>query len=244
MSAGVPKSPIFVTTHWSVILRAGGDNAAAADAALEQLCGTYWFPLYAYVRRRGFSEHDAEDLTQGFFAQLLDRESLRRVDKHKGRFRSFLLASINYFIADQRDVATAKKRGGGRSVVSFDAQEAETRYRMEPMDKRTPEMLFEQRWAMALLDRVLAKLSEEFTGAEKSRLFEALQPFLVEGVRESTYAEAGRTIGMSEEAFKKAVQRMRRRYHQLFREEIRHTVETAGEVEEELRNLCALFNAP
>jgi RNA polymerase sigma-70 factor (ECF subfamily) len=233
----------FPPTHWSVVLAAREPSTQNGAAALEKLCRTYWYPLYGYVRRRGFSEHDAQDLTQGFFAQLLDRESIQRVTKDKGRFRSFLLASINYFIADERDAAKAQKRGGGRQVLSFDAQEAETRYRMEPVDGRTPETIFEHRWAMTLLDQVLARLREEFAQTGKSHLFKGVQPFLVEGVKGTTYAEAAREIGMSEEAFKKAVQRMRRRYHQLFREEIAHTVAGPDDVEDELRNLCAVLGA-
>src|SRR5262245_22511362 len=240
---GPQKNQIFATTHWSVVLSAKQAATPEGAAALEKLCRTYWYPLYAYVRRRGFGEHDAQDLTQGFFAQLLDRKSIQGVTKEKGRFRSFLLASINYFIADQRDGAMAQKRDGGRQVLSFDAQEAETRYRMEPVDTRTPETIFEHRWAMTLLDQVLARLSEEFAQAGKSHLFKGLQPFLVEGAKEKTYAEAAREIEMSEEAFKKAVQRMRRRYQQLIREEVAHTVAGSEEVEEELRNLCAVLGS-
>jgi RNA polymerase sigma-70 factor (ECF subfamily) len=240
---GPQNNQVFATTHWSVVLSAKEASTPEGAAALERLCCTYWYPLYAYVRRRGFSDHDAQDLTQGFFAQLLDRKSIQGVTKDKGRFRSFLLVSINYYIADQRDGATAQKRGGGRQVLSFDAQEAETRYCMEPVDTRTPETIFEHRWAMTLLDQVLARLNEEFAQAGKSHLFKALQPFLVEGAKETTYAEAGREIGMSEEAFKKAVQRMRRRYQQLIHEEIAHTVARPEEVEEELRNLCAVLGS-
>jgi len=236
------RNGVFATTHWSVVLAARASTPEGA-AALEKLCRTYWYPLYAYVRRRGFSEHDAQDLTQGFFAQLLDRQSMQGVTKDKGRFRSFLLASINYFIADQRDGAAAQKRGGGRQVLSFDAQAAETRYRMEPVDSRTPETIFEQRWAMTLLDQVLAKLGQEFSDTGKRELFERLKTFLVEGSVDKTYAEVAREVGMTEEAVKKAVQRMRRRYHQLFREEIAQTVANSAEVDEELRHLCAVLNS-
>src|SRR5262245_8768499 len=142
---GPQKNHVFATTHWSVVLAARELTTSEGATALEKLCCTYWYPLYAYVRRRGFNEHDAQDLTQGFFAQLLDRKSIQGVTKDKGRFRSFLLASINYFIADQRDSAMAQKRGGGRQVLSFDAQEAETRYCMEPVDTRTPDTIFEHR---------------------------------------------------------------------------------------------------
>jgi DNA-directed RNA polymerase specialized sigma24 family protein len=233
---------VFATTHWSVVLSAGDAASPKADFALAELCRTYWYPLYAYVRRRGFAEHDAQDLTQGFFAHLIERDSLRKVAREKGRFRSFLLASLNYFIADERDRATAQKRGGGCHVVSFNIEEAEQRYRLEPVDNRDPEKLFEHRWAMTLLDQVLDRLKEEFTRADKSELFVALQPFLVEGAGEQPYSKAALQSGMSAEAFKKAVQRMRRRYYQLFREEIAQTVASPREVEEELRNLCAVLS--
>jgi len=234
---------IFATTHWSVVLAARETDAPQAAAALEKLCRTYWYPLYAYLRRRGYGEHDAQDLTQGFFAHLFERDWLHGVARDKGRFRSFLLASLNYFLADQRDRANAQKRGGGQPTISFDAREAEERYRLEPVDERSPDKLFERRWAMTLLDQVLARLGQEFADAGKRELFNRLQPFLVEGTGEKTYAETAREGGMTEEALKKAVQRMRRRYHQLFREEIAQTVASPEEVEEELRHLCAVLGS-
>jgi RNA polymerase sigma factor (sigma-70 family) len=232
---------VFATTHWSVVLATREIDASRATLALDKLCGIYWYPLYAYLRRRGHGEHDAQDLTQGFFAQLLERGSIQKADREKGRFRSFLLASLNYFVADERDHAAAGKRGGGRELFSLNAEDAETRYRLEPVDKRDPEKIFEHRWAMTLLDQVLARLAQEFAESGKRALFERLQPVLVEGTGVKTYAEIGRQAGMTEEAVKKAVQRMRRRYHQLFREEIAHTVATAEEVEEELRHLCTVL---
>ena len=234
---------LFPTTHWSVVLAAGEHDSPKAADALEKLCGTYWYPLYAYIRRKGSNSHDAQDLTQGFFAHLFERNSLERVAREKGKFRSFLLASLNYFLADERDRARAQKRGGGREVLSFDAQKAEERYRLEPVDERSPEKIFERRWAMMLLDQVLSRLAQEFTDAGKRELFQRLQPFLVEGTGENTYAEVAREAGITEEALKKAVQRMRRRYHQLFREEIAQTVASSGEVEEELRHLCAVLGS-
>lgn len=236
------QTQVFATTHWSVVLAAQGQSDKGV-AALEKLCCTYWYPLYAYLRRRGYGQHDAQDSTQGFFAHLIERQSLLRVAKEKGRFRSFLLASLNYFIANERDRATARKRGSGHAPISLDTCDAEERYRLEPVDDQTPEKVFERRWAMILLDRVLARLAQEFTETGKRDLFERLQPFLVEGTGEKTYAEAGREAGMSEEALKKAVQRMRRRYYQLFREEIAQTVATPGEVEDELRYLCAVLGS-
>jgi RNA polymerase sigma-70 factor (ECF subfamily) len=232
----------FATTHWSVVLAAKEGDSRSVQDALEKLCRTYWYPLYAYLRRRGFGEHDAQDLTQGFLAQLLERRSIQGVERDKGKFRSFLLASLNYFLADERDRANAQKRGGGRQVLSLDAHEAEQRYRLEPVDERSPEKIFEHHWAMTLLDQVLARLGQEFTNAGKRELFERLQTFLVEGTGDKTFAEVAQEVDMTEEAVKKAAQRMRRRYHQLFREEIAQTVASPAEVDEELRHLCQVLS--
>jgi RNA polymerase sigma-70 factor (ECF subfamily) len=236
-------SPVFATTHWSVVLATRETDAPRATVALDRLCTVYWYPLYAYLRRRGYPDHDAQDLTQGFLAQLLERGSIQRADREKGRFRSFLLASLNYFVADERDHAAAGKRGGGRELFSLDAEDAENRYRLEPVDERNPEKIFEQRWAMTLLDQVLARLAQEFTESGKRDLFERLRPLLIEGTEVKAYAEIGREAGMTEEAVKKAAQRMRQRYHQLFREEIAHTVATPEEVEDELRHLCTILRS-
>ena len=241
-ASGRTAVAVFATTHWSVVLSAADSRSATAQEALEKLCRTYWYPIYAYLRRRGCGEHDAQDLTQGFFAQLLERRSIQSVEREKGKFRSFLLASLNYYVADERDRANAQKRGGGREVLSLDVQEAEQRYRLEPVDERSPEKIFEHRWAMALLDQVLVRLGQEFAEAGKRELFERLQAFLVEGTGERTYAEVAREMGMTEEAVKKAAQRIRQRYHQLFREEIAQTVASPAEVDEELRHLCQVLN--
>jgi RNA polymerase sigma-70 factor (ECF subfamily) len=234
---------VFATTQWSVVLAAGQTDSPNASEALVELCRTYWCPLYAYLRRRGYSEHDSQDLTQGFLAQLLERRSIETVDRQKGRFRSFLLASLKYFIADERAHACAQKRGGGREPISLDVEDAEKRYRLEPIDNRTPEKIYEHRWAITLLDQVLAKLAKEFRDAAKGELFEHLQPFLVEGSGERTYRDLAGEIGMSEEAVKKAVQRMRQRYYELFRHEIAQTVAGPDEVEEELRHLCGVLGS-
>ncbi len=234
---------IFATTHWSVILAAKTGDSPSAQEALEKLCRTYWYPIYAYLRRRGCGEDDAQDLTQGFFAQLLERRSIQGVEREKGKFRSFLLASLNYFLADERDRVNAQKRGGGRQILSLDTQEAEQRYRLEPVDERSPDKLFERRWAMTLLDQVLARLGQEFADAGKRELFERLQAFLVEGTGDKTFAQLAQEVAMTEEAVKKAAQRMRRRYHQLFREEIAQTVAGPAEVDEELRHLCAVLGS-
>jgi RNA polymerase sigma-70 factor (ECF subfamily) len=226
-----------------VVLAAGRAESEEAVEALEELCGAYWPPLYTYLRRRGYGEHDAKDLTQGFITQLLERRSLETVRPDKGRFRSFLLASLDYFLADERDRARAQKRGGGREPLSLDFEEAEGRYRSDTaVDRCTPELLYERRWAMTLLDRVLARLSAEFATSGKSAWLDRLQPFLVEGSGEKSYREVAHETGSSEEAVKKSVQRMRRRYYELFREEIAQLVASPAEVEDELRHLCDVLS--
>lgn len=235
------RSVIFATTHWSVVLAAGDRRAPEATAALERLCQTYWYPLYAYIRRRGYSQHDAEDLTQAFFAHLLERHSLQRLSPAKGKFRSFLLASMNYFLADQYDRRSALKRGGGQLIISFEAHAAEERFRIEPVDSCSPDKLFERRWALTLLDRVLARLEAEFVEAGKKAQFDRLSVYLIHGSADSSYADAARDLGQTEEAVKKASQRMRRRFYTLFREEIANTVATPADVDEELRYLCNLM---
>ncbi len=237
----VTRGGLFATTHWSVVLAAGQGDAPGAQAALEKLCRTYWYPLYAYVRRRGYGHEDAQDLTQAFLLQLLERQSSARVDRSKGRFRSFLLAGLNYFLADHRDRAHAQKRGGGQPVLSFDAQPAEQRYGLEPVDHLSPDKLFERQWALALLGEVLARMEREFREEGKAELFQRLCVFLVAGTGQETYADVAAAAGLTGEAVKKAVHRLRHRYYELFREEIAHTVADPTEVEAEMRHLCAVM---
>lgn len=243
-SEGRSPGAAFTATHWSVVLASGGEDSPEAQAALEQLCRTYWYPLYSYVRRRGYSHQDAEDLTQGFLLRWLEQKSFARADAGKGRLRSFLLAGLNHFLSDEWDRARAQKRGGGQPLLSFmDTQGADERYRVEPADKRSPETLFERRWALTLLDRVLARAEQEFREAGKLEQFRHLRAFLIAGTGEESYAQVAAELGMSREAVKKAVQRMRHRYYELFREEVAHTVADPAEVEEELRYLCAVVGA-
>lgn len=196
----------FTTTHWSVVLAAGHDGtSASARGALEQLCRIYWFPLYAYVRRRGYGHEDAQDLTQAFLLQLLERQSLARVDRNKGRFRSFLLAALNYFLADERSRASARKRGGGQPIFSLDAQTAEQRYRLEPVDLLSPDKVFERQWALALLDQVLGRLEQEYRLAGKAAVFQRVHGFLVARTAEESYADAAADLGMTGEAVRKVV---------------------------------------
>jgi DNA-directed RNA polymerase specialized sigma24 family protein len=162
---------VFNTTHWSVVLSAQNSNPTQAEAALELLCRTYWYPLYAYLRRSGYGEHDAQDLTQGFFAHLLQRRAINTVARERGKFRSFLLACMKFYVANQRDRASALKRGGGHKILSLDAEDAEERYRLEPPDNRTPEKLFEYKWAITLLNQVLVTLEQEFNNSGKSAVF-------------------------------------------------------------------------
>jgi RNA polymerase sigma-70 factor (ECF subfamily) len=233
----------FNTTHWSVVLAAGGSDARLAARALERLCAAYWYPLYAYVRRRGHDVHEAQDLTQGFFAQLLEHQAFQALVPSRARFRSFLLVALQNHLADDHDRKQAQKRGGGKTIISFDAQAAEQRYQFEPAHSETPDKLFERRWATTLLDRTLEGLEREFVLAGKGQILEQLREFILEGATDRTYAQAGAQIGMSEGAVKKAVQRMRQRYRAILRAEIGHTVATVSEVEEELRHLWSVLGA-
>ncbi len=238
---GAVGQPLFATTHWSVVLSAGDQHTPEGTAALEQLCRTYWYPLYAYVRRDGHSPADAQDLTQEFFAGLLARKSLTQVSPEKGKFRSFLLAALRHSLADQRDRARALKRGGGVEVLSLDAQEAEGRYRLEPVDRLDAEKIYERRWAMTLLKQALDRLRAESAAAGKAQWFERLRSFLT-GESGFTSAETAAELGLTDTAFRGAVYRLRQRYRELVREEIAHTVSDPSETEEEIRHLIAVIN--
>lgn len=226
-----------MTTHWTAVVAAGrGDTGAVA--ALETLCRTYWYPLYAYLRRRGDSPADAEDLTQGFFERLLRLNSLTDVKKDRGKFRSFLLASLNHYIADEWDRASAAKRDL-RKTIPLDAQAAETRYRQEPANRESAERVYERQWALALLEVVVQTLSAEYDAAGKSELFRSLR-FTIAGDRQSVaYAELAKSLKMSEPAIRVAVHRLRRRYRETLRQQIAQTVAGPDEVEAELRSLFA-----
>ncbi len=229
----------FTLTHWSVVLSAGRSQSSHAQDALEQLCRSYWHPIYAFVRRQGHSPADAQDLTQEFFARLLQKHYLAGVDPAKGRFRSFLLAALKHFLANEWDKARAQKRGGRQILLPIDGQSAETSYRVEPVDRLTPEKIFERRWALTLLDRVLARLRQEYEGAGKKESFEQLKSTLTGDRRSVPYAEIARRLSSTEGAIKVAVHRLRQRYRELLREEIAHTVATPGEVEAEIQALFA-----
>jgi RNA polymerase sigma factor (sigma-70 family) len=232
---------VFVTTHWSVVVTAGSGDTIGARRALEKLCQTYWYPLYAYVRRRNFSPQDAEDLTQEFFARFLAHDWVANADREKGRFRTFLLSALNHFLANEWDKARAQKRGGGVRLLPLEIDTAETRYSREPPDHVTPEQHFERRWALTLLDSVTRRLRIEYEQDGKQDLFAALHPCLVGDRTSQPYEELAKRMSLTEGAVKSAVHRLRQRYRQLLREEIASTVSGPGDVEEELRHLIAVL---
>jgi RNA polymerase sigma-70 factor (ECF subfamily) len=221
------------------VLTAGRSDTTRAQDALAKLCQTYWHPLYAYVRRRGYSPEDAQDLTQEFFARLLERNAMATVSPKKGRFRSFLLASMNHFLSDEWDKARAQKRGAGK-IVSLDTQSAETWLSQQPSENLTPEKAFELRWAITLLEQVYRRLEQEHRKEGKAELFESLRATLAGPRNSAPYAELGARLGMNEGAVKVAVHRLRQRYRALLRETIAETVASAEEIDEELRDLLRI----
>ena len=227
----------FAATRWTLVLSAArASQTPRAAAAMAELCRIYWYPLYAFIRRRGHPAPEAEDLTQEFFARLLEKHFLAAADREKGRFRTFLLMAVKRFLANEYDRAQAQKRGGGQRIVPWEGLEPETRYRLEPANTLTPERLFEQQWALTLLDQVLARLQAEMTAGGKAALFEAMKGHLA-GSRDESYAATAARLGLSEGAVKVAVHRLRRRYRELLRDEIAQTVSSPEEIEEEIRHL-------
>ncbi|HEV2329150.1 MAG TPA: RNA polymerase sigma factor [Verrucomicrobiae bacterium] len=240
----VGRQPVFATTHWSVVLRAGQSDTTRAQDALAKLCSTYWYPLYAYVRRRGYSPHDAQDLTQAFFAHILERQSFVHADPNRGRFRSFLLGVMNHFLANEWTRAHAQKRGGGATPLPLEFETAETRYIREPVDNTTPEQNYERRWALALLEVVLRRLADEYKQEGRAEVFAEFNPCLVGERSALPYAELAAKLGVSEGTVKSAVHRMRQRYRQLLRDEIANTVAEPDEVDAELRHLFNILSGP
>jgi RNA polymerase sigma factor (sigma-70 family) len=236
------QRPIFATTHWSVVLAAGAVDSIQAKRALESLCSAYWYPIYAFVRRQGHYPADAQDLTQEFFAELLEKQHLKSLTHREGKFRSFLLKLLQHFLSNERRKICAQKRGGGRAALSFDALEAEERYRLEPIDAASPELAFERNWARALIRRTLVRLRDEYAASGKSELFDRLKDYHPGERTTVSYATLGTQFGLSEAAVKVAVHRMRRRHRDLLRDEIAGTVSTPVEVEEEVRHLLGLFS--
>jgi DNA-directed RNA polymerase specialized sigma24 family protein len=241
MRAGV--NPRFQTTSWTVVLAASSvASSEDANAALTHLCQTYWHPVYAFIRRRGYGREQAEDLTQGFFAQLLAKHYLLDADRERGRFRSFLLTAVKHFLANEWDRSNALKRGGGQAAVSLDLVDAERWYEPATVEATTPEHLFERRWALSLLEQVMAKLRAEFDDAGKAGQFDALVVFLNRSPGDDRYQAVAERLGVSSGALRMSVHRLRRRYRELLRAEIAGTVDNAEQIDDEIRFLLATLS--
>jgi RNA polymerase sigma factor (sigma-70 family) len=234
---------VFATTHWTVVLAAGKRHTPQSDGALEKLCRTYWFPLYAYVRRRGHGKQDAEDSVQEFFARLLEKNFLANLDGDKGKFRAFLLASLKHFLANEWDKSQAQKRGGGAAHLSLDWQTADTKFQIAATAEPSPDKTFDREWALALLAKVIGRLQKECEADGKAKLFEQLKIFLTAGKAESAQGEVAKTLGMEEVAVRVAIHRLRKRYRQLLRDEISQTLTDPAQVDEEMRALFGAFGA-
>ena len=244
LERGPARSDRFATTHWSMVVSAGGPRSSEAGRALATLCENYWFPLYAFVRRAGYKAEDAQDLTQEFFVRLLAKNYLAIADRQRGRFRSFLLGAMKHFLANQERCRAAQTRGGHRLMISLDFRSGENRYsQIEPVDNLTPERLYEKRWALTLLDLVLSRLREKFCAAGKSEVFDTLKQFLAGETAKPAYLEVAERLGMTEGAVKVAVHRMRRRYRKLLKEEIAGTTAGPEEMEDELGELLAALGS-
>jgi len=232
----------FATTHWSVVLEAQGESPAAREA-LENLCRTYWRPIYAFLRRQGVGLEEAEDITQGFFAQLLERRSLSAVRKEKGRLRSYLLGALKYFLTDEQRRAMAIKRGKGQRLIPLEELCTDERTEMEPADPVTAEMIYERRWALTVLEQVLDRLKNEYRAAGNTALFDSLKQLLPDEPGSPSQAEIAAQLGLTENALRQAFYRFRQRYQSLLRDVIAHTVATPGDIEDELRHLIAVVEA-
>lgn len=235
----LPAAQQFRTTHWSVVLAAKEDSSPGAADALAQLCRAYWYPLYAYVRRKGYAAEDCEDLTQEFFARFLEKHWLGSVDRQKGKFRSFLLASLEHFLAKEWVRAHRLKRGGGQTIVAWDGCNPEERYRLEPTDDWTAERIYERRWALTVLEQAMSALAAEYVAAGKQPLFEELKPFISGVDEEVSYPELAVRLRMSEGAVRVAVHRLRQRFGESVRGEIAKIVQRTEDIEEELLHLFA-----
>jgi RNA polymerase sigma-70 factor (ECF subfamily) len=238
----LPAAPQFRTTHWSVVLAAKEDSSPAAADALSQLCRAYWYPLYAYVRRKGYAAEDCEDLTQAFFARFLEKHWLGSVDRQKGKFRSFLLASLEHFLAKEWVRAHRLKRGGGQTIVAWEGCDPEERYRLEPADDWTAERVYERRWALTVLEQAMSALAAEYAATGKQPVFEELKPFISGVDEEVSYPELAARLRMSEGAVRVAVHRLRQRYGESVRGEIAKIVQRPEDIEEELRHLFAALS--
>jgi RNA polymerase sigma factor (sigma-70 family) len=232
----------FTTTHWSMVLEAQGPTAAAQEA-LDKLCRIYWRPIYGFVRRQGVRPEEAKDLTQSFFALLLERRDLETVRKEKGRLRSYLLTSLKHFLTNERSRAMAVKRGEGQRLIPLEAFREHERAGFEPTDSERADLIYERNWALTVLDQVLDRLGDEYRAAGKMALFDQLQKSLTDEPDRPSQADTAHEFGMTENAVKQACHRLRQRYRQLLREEIAHTVMVPGDTEDELRHLITVLRA-
>ena len=239
--SGNTPGDIFATTRWTVVLSAGNTGTPLAEDALEELCRTYWFPLYAYVRRRGHAKEDAEDLTQAFFARFLEKNYLHGLSAERGRFRAFLLAALKHFLANEWDKSQRQKRGGHASHLSLDWQSAHTQFQIADASAAAPDKAFDREWAIALLGKVIERLSAECSAEGRTLQFETLKPFLTAGKGALSHADAAKALGIDEGAVRVAVHRLRKRYRSLLRDEIAHTLADPAQVEEEMRTLFGAF---
>ena len=230
----------FTTTHWSVVLLAGQADSPQASEALEKLCRIYWYPLYVYVRRQGNSPEDAQDLTQNFFSRLLQKNYFAKADPDRGKFRTFLLRSMKNFLVNEWKRAGRVKRGGDLTFLSFDANVAEDRYATEPANESNPDDAYEQRWAVTLIEHVLATLRREYSAADKARLFEELKGFIWGDKSTASYAEIAGHLNLTEGTVKVAVHRLRQRFRELLRAEVAHTVARPEDIDGELRHLISV----
>jgi RNA polymerase sigma factor (sigma-70 family) len=244
-SSAIGNAREFRTTRWSEVLLSAESQAPGSKEALADLCRLYWYPLYAYIRRRGYSPEDAQDLTQGFFLSLFDRKALRQATPLRGKFRSFLLSSLQNYLSDQWDRKQTLKRGRGINFVPFDFERGEERYQSEPVDPLTPEKIFDARWAMTLIEETLRLLKAEYATLGKSSIIETLEPYLdpANSQKLPTYEEAAAKLQVRVGAVKSLIHRLRRRHNSLLREEVRRTVTGTASVDEELRSLCHAFIA-
>jgi RNA polymerase sigma factor (sigma-70 family) len=240
---GLPNRQSFDTTHWSVIVSAADTAAPGAQAALETLCKTYWYPLYTYVRRQGHSPEDAQDLTQQFFAAFLERKNFRLADPQRGQFRSFLLTSLKHFLVNEWERCTAQKRGGGKALLPLDTVAAESLYRQESSHELPADRVYERTWALEMLRRVRDRLAQEYSAEGKSKRFVQLEQFLPGQKGEVTYAEAARQLGVPEGTLKSDVNRLKKRYGHILRAEIAQTVSSLDEINDELRHLIDVVSS-
>ena len=239
----VENSSRFATTQWSMVVSAGKKSSPDSEKALESLCEIYWFPLYAYVRRRVADANEAQDLTQSFFAELLEKNYVGAADPDRGRFRAFLLTALKHYLSKQWEKEKALKRGGGKQRLSLDFESADSSIKLQLASGLSPEQLYDQQWAVALLGRIMQRLRTEHVENEKVELFDELKDFVIGDHSGRSYADAAATLNISEAASRKAASRIRQRYRELLREEISHTVSDGNDVDQEIRNLFSTFQS-